>query len=187
VSQSLIWVLALMLSLQCPDTSARIREMSVSDVWADWISIAEAAVEVASTEPPLFPGNKGIAKTVALILSVASHESGFVLASKGDGGRSGCLMGIMTNEGKVQEGTLQELIEDPRKCIRAGVRVLRLSMNACRSRPFNDWLGVYASGSCSKGLKQSSEMMRTTVKLWSGIHLPANDALEPSIRLAEGF
>jgi hypothetical protein len=158
-------------------------------------SIAQDVLEVVYDPgtKPLFRGPNGRAQTVALVLSIMLHESGFrkdvdfALGkySRGDQGNSWCLMQHNIGTGRtlpwntkhnrapkwgdppeeIHPGyTGPELIADRKLCISEGVKVLRLSMGVCRKLPLDQRLRSYASGTCEKGGKQSAVRMGTALR-----------------------
>lgn len=168
--------------------------------------IATDIAEVLKTERPLFKGPDGKIKTSSVILSVMFHESGFRRdvdlgigkMAKGDHGNSVCMMQLNIGQGKttkwnvvqdrpaypndppaeVEDGwTAKDVLADRKKCIRAGLRLLRLSFGACSALPQKDWLRVYASGSCKEGGKESATRMGLAMK-WYSAHPPGfNDSV----------
>ncbi len=173
---------------------------------ARYEQIATDIAEVLKTEQPLFRGPSGKVRTSSVILSVMFHESGFRRDvdlglgkyAKGDKGRSVCLMQLNVGAGRtlrwnvakdryaipsdpeseVVEGwTAKEILEDRKKCIRSGLRMLRLSFRACSSMPQQDWLRVYASGSCQGGGRESASRIGLAMR-WYGSHPPGfNDSV----------
>ena len=152
--------------------------------WSDTL-----AKEVYVNKNILFNGADGKKRTVALVLSIMFHESGFRrdvdngagrerLARSGwnDHGRSWCLMQLHLGKKAVQKSdgtwmedsaantdegyTGRELLADKSKCIKAGINVLRKSLAACRQLPTKDWLRAYASGTCEHGEQESQRRMR---------------------------
>lgn len=161
------WIFSMMVVLLDPSAKARARRVDVYDIWADYADTALCLADVVSSEESLFVGEKGKAKTAALLLSIARSETGFTNDISGDGGRSHCMMAIMTGrKGRVLEGTSEELLSDKRLCFRAGLRVARLSFRVCSRNPLLDRLSVYASGSCSRGHNESRKRMREAIRLW---------------------
>jgi hypothetical protein len=93
-------------------------------------------------------------RMLPLVLSVAFNESGFRADVAGDcpgikagdacpreRGKSFCAMQL---NGERYRYTL----DDPRACIREGVKALEVSLSVCREHPPNDRLAYYARGSC---------------------------------------
>jgi len=165
-------------------------------------SIAADIAEVLKDEKPLFKGPDGKLRTSALILSVMFHESGFRRdvdlglgkLSKGDNGNSVCLMQLNIGKGKtmkwnkvlnrpaypadpkedLEEGwTAKEVLADRKKCIRAGLRLLRLSFGSCGPNP-KDWLRIYASGNCKSGAKESASRVGLAQR-WYAANKPSFD------------
>lgn len=127
--------------------------------------IAEDAAKVVfdPAEPPLFAGEDGRLKTLALVLSIASYEGGFADdvdkgTRRGDQGRSWCHMQINLGEGRiVLEGDEwrwpskpgegvggKELVADRQLCFRVGLHMARASFKRCKN------LSIYTSGQCQK-------------------------------------
>ncbi len=169
---------------------------------ARYQSIADdiASVVWNPQNPPLFKGPEGRAKTAAIMLGIMKFESGFRKdvdlgvgkQSRGDGGRSWCLMQINIGNGRtmpwnikyqrlptpndpkdevVQGWTGLELVTDRKKCVEAGYRIMKVSFEMCHNLPVGDWLRVYASGSCDGGAKQSQARVNFGVK-WFNANKP---------------
>jgi hypothetical protein len=127
--------------------------------------------------PPLFSGPTGRLKTVSVAMSIIYHESqlrrdvdfGLGKKAKGDSGKSWCLMQVMTGNGRsgdwnkvkhrfkmwgdkpediVEGWTGTELVQDRKKCLTAGYRVMAASFAVCHKLPVSEWLRAYASGNC---------------------------------------
>ncbi len=124
---------------------------------------------------PLFAGKRGRERTAAIVLAVAHMESGFRVdvdlgagkLGRGDHGRSWCLMQIQAGvTGTVPSGnettatyTGKDLVTDRKKCFRAGIEMLRLSLGACPGQAMKHRLSTYASGKCELGLVESELRM----------------------------
>ena len=146
------------------------------------------AVVFDEDEPALFKGPDGRLKSTAVILSIMSHESSFRRdvdlglgpLAKGDGGRSVCMMQLNIGGGRtgdwnkvqhrfaydkdppaeIEKGwTATEIKADRKKCIRAGLRIMRLSFALTADRPVKEWLNVYASGKADAGVQASGNRM----------------------------
>lgn len=139
-------------------------------------SIASDVVAVAfdPEKKPLFGGALGRARTAALLLAVAYHESGFAKdvdkgpcyrgkggrSARCDHGKSACLMQIRIGQGTTQEGwTQDELFADRKKCFSAGLNLMRKSISACRNLDERHRLNAYASGVCERGHRGSEGLM----------------------------
>jgi len=120
--------------------------------------------------------------------------------AKGDGGRSWCMLQVNLGQenatGKTPnrivtlptggfrfttDPTLgwggEDLVADRRKCIRAGLAIVRNSFNACGpTTELKNKLKVYASGKCTEGEKESQTRMGLAL-LWQG-RLPTNTDAE---------
>jgi len=144
---------------------------------------------------PLFRGDNGRSRTVSVILSIMLHESGFMKNvdygvgkyARGDKGNSWCLMQINVGSGRtlkwntahdrlprwgddpadISDGyTGQELVDDRKKCIAEGLKVLRVSFSSCNGMglPLDQRLRVYASGKCTAGAEGSTARMGTAIR-----------------------
>lgn len=202
------WALSFITSVAPADQPqfAKDAKESVGDGQARRESIAKDVVDVvyADPAPPLFAGPKGRGQTVPVILSIMSHESSFRRdvdfgigpLSKGDGGKSWCLMqnqigGARTPawntklhrfaypsdpiEDVVQGWTGKELVEDRKKCITAGLRVVRASFAGTSGLPVLERLRIYASGKADAGSSASQKRMGTAVKWYASHVAPLND------------
>ena len=117
-----------------------------------------ATVVYDPEENPIFMGPRAREQTAAVVSTFAAEEGMNLAASvdtgkrMGDNGRSYCIMQINVGRGKTPEGwTGSDLIEDRKKCIRAGLHALRRSYWACKKNPERERFAAYASGSCDKG------------------------------------
>ncbi len=139
---------------------------------------------------PLYGGKKGRARTAALLLAIAYHESGFArdvdegpcyrgkhgTSKRCDSGVSACLMQIHLGKGTTPEGwTQSDLFEDRRKCFSAGLRLIRKSFLACRALPMKHRLNAYASGSCARGHAGSERLMALGERFAARLGLPGPD------------
>lgn len=136
------------------------------------------AVAYDPTEAPLFDGPHGRARTAALLLSVASFESGFSRdvdrgQRRGDAGRSWCLMqfnlgahgrvaldgdGVRFGEGGWSGA---DLVAERPRCFRAGLHLLRMSLRTCGD------LTLYTSGRCLRGGgRESTHRLERARALW---------------------
>jgi hypothetical protein len=152
------WLFALLIAV-CPPGKVPERETRAAAL-VRYESIAEdIAAEVHAS--PIYDGARGEAASAALVAAVAIHESGLRLdvdegITRGDG-LDVCILQL--------RGAPLAVLTDRRACIREGIRRLKRSLRACRSRPPRDRLGVYTSGSCSRGLKESRAMMDLAQRL----------------------
>jgi hypothetical protein len=165
---------------------------------ARYESIADDIVEVFKTEKSMFNGSDGKLKSMILVQSIMHFEAGFRKdidlgkgpASRGDNGNSVCLMQLNIGGGRtsrwntvldrpaydsdpkadvVDGWNAQEIYADRKKCIRAGVRLLRWSIATCSAKGLSqkDWLRVYTSGNCDGGGNASANRMNFAVKWYS--------------------
>jgi hypothetical protein len=171
------WALAFMLAIAPPGPwRGEPREETV----ARYADIAADAVAVAYDPDnlPLYSGKTGRARTAALLLSVAFHESSFRKDvdlgigpnARGDSGLSWCLMQIKVAGGRTIEGFAgPDLVQDRKKCFTTGLAAMRRSFLACRANPATEWLSAYTSGSCSRGAEQSRRRIES-LTTWLSRH-----------------
>lgn len=98
----------------------------------DHLANATAIAGVVLSEPPLFKGDESRIRTASLITAMAFRESSFrndVKSKTNDH----CLM---------QVNQRPDLAEDPAKCVRVAMAMLRESMRMCPEHP----IAFYASG-----------------------------------------
>lgn len=155
------WALGIMLAWAPPGRSRIKDAVETPEAGAArYAEIARDAAHVAFDpgERPLVAGPRARSQSLAVLLSVAYHESGFRRdvdlgagpLARGSGTDS-CLMQIRVGKGKTPEGwSHDDLVADRQKCFRAGFRLLRRSIGACRSLPPLDWLSAYARGACAR-------------------------------------
>jgi hypothetical protein len=191
------WLLALMVAFAPPERAARHDQFPGWEETSDerrerYASIGRdlyAYVYDPETKP-VFGGKKGRARTAALLLAIAYHESGFAKdvdkgpcyrgkngnSARCDSGLSACLMQIHIGEGSTPEGwKKKDLFADRKKCFASGLRLIRKSFSACRSLPMKHRLNAYASGSCSKGQSGSERLMALADKFSTRLPMPGPD------------
>lgn len=96
------------------------------------IELATAITRVVLTEQPFFKGDEARARTAATVVSIAFRESSFRNDAKSKT-KDFCAM---------QVNQRPDLAEDPEKCIRVAMGMLRESMRMCPEYP----IAFYASG-----------------------------------------
>jgi len=145
----------------------------------------------------LFGGPNGRARTASVVLSIMLYESGFMSNvdygvgkfARGDNGNSWCLMQLNIGSGRTLKWNVKhdrpvkwddkaedivdgvtgpEMVKDRKKCIREGLKGLRLSFASCRGMnlPLDQRLRVYGSGSCNGAAKASALRMNTAIKFF---------------------
>lgn len=137
---SLIWVLSLMVKLQ-PNAP-----------WKDnYYHVAQGILDGATAEP-IFTGQYGFQRTVALDVSLAWFESRFDFRAIGDKGRS---WGLFQFQGKGKPEEIKEQVE-------IANRLIRQSFAVCKGKEWDEKLGWYAAGGpdCERGLRESRHRMR---------------------------
>jgi len=191
----LAWWLTVLSGWSPPDRPHHLPDAqeSVAAAQDRYLSIAQDALSVAldPEEAPLFPGPRGRVLTAGLLLSVAMTESGFRRdvdlgvgpRARGDGGRSWCLMQVQAGAGRIQVADPllstwmgRDLVADRTKCFRAGLHLLRLSMNACSQLALRHRLSAYTSGTCSATERNSMSKMSVFARLWARIPSAWTDA-----------
>lgn len=155
------WAVAFMVAWAPPGRSQFAEAIETPEEGrARYTEIAKAATKVAydPATRSLFGGPRGRAQTVALLLAIAYHESGFRRdvdlglgkLARGSGTDS-CLLQIRVGTGLTADGwSHQDLVSDREKCFRAGLAVIRRSFGACRRLDQRDWLSAYTRGRCVK-------------------------------------
>lgn len=194
------WIVSIMVQVAPPDRLAAGPQLPGWEETAEqklerYESIAQDLHRVVYDPAfrPLHSGRKGRASTVALVLGVAYHESGFARdvdhgpcyrgpgnAGRCDGGTSVSLMQIRVGAGATVEGwTRDDLFADRTKAFRAGIRLLRQSMRACSKLPSEHWLSAYASGACDNplGHRRSSELVSLGRRFAGLKPVPGPDAM----------
>jgi hypothetical protein len=124
-----------------------------------------AVVVLDNDESPLFEGPQGRPQTALLIAATASFESGYrkdvdTGKTKGDSGRSWCILQIQIFGKTAENWTGDELIQDRTKCLRAGLHKMKESFTACKALPLIDRLSGYTSGSCKAEPRAEWRMKR---------------------------
>lgn len=192
------WLVALMSTFAPPERAATERpfpgwQETVEQRRERYEGIAAAVREVAydPDERPVFGGAKGRARTAALLLAIAWHESGFARdvdlgpcwrgrandSPRCDFGRATCLLQIHTRDGKTREGwTPAELLADRTKCIRAGLHLVQSSFSACRANPPRHRLAAFASGRCTAGQSGSERLLSLGERFATRLPIPGKDA-----------
>ncbi len=134
----------------------------------DHAEISDAIAEVVQAERPLFANDESREKTASLIVAVAWREGslrtnviGDCVEKTKDGAciahpRSFCTMQIHASS-----GGNSSLNDDPKKCILAGLSMLRSSMRACTEHP----LAFYAGGPAGCASPRAQRISRDRLAL----------------------
>lgn len=127
------------------------------------LPLARAIVDVVAERGPLFKGEDGERRTVALLVAVAFRESTFRVDAVGDHGRSMCAFQILHGS--------RSLLTDVRACTDAGYTQLAASVKACPAHP----VAPYARGACDNedGRRISADRMRLAKSLLGVVPRPA--------------
>lgn len=148
------WVLTLMVYLQ-----------PVAPWRDNYETIAKGIVRGASEEP-VFTGESGVYRTLALDVSLAWFESRFDANAVGDHGRSRGLFQVQA----------KEVSADPYLQTLQANRMIRESFRVCARRTLEEKLGWYAAGGngCDKGLRESRH--RVLKAQWLFKKFPPSDS-----------
>ncbi len=134
--------------------------------------MTDAIVHVVEDERPLFTDDSSREKTISLLVAVAWREGSLREKVSGDcvektkegkciaHPRSFCTMQVHASSGGDES-----LNEDPQKCIRAGMAILRSSMKACTEHP----IAYYAAGpnACTNVRAQRISRDRMALAAWA--------------------
>jgi hypothetical protein len=178
-----------------------------SEALVRYNAIVKDAMSVAydPSEPPLFQNDQiGRAKTLAVLLAVADSESGGYRKdvdfgtgklSRGDGGKSWCLMQVqLSNPGKDGKTNTriglkgdvyeyfydktkgfggEDLVGNRKNCFRVALHIARESFRVCHFLPVAERLSLYASGNCTNGRVASRIRVGKAIK-WLAQQAPPN-------------
>ncbi len=154
------WLFALMMAFVPPDRSITIpsHPETVQQRTQRYRSIAHDIVLEVQAQPKPLPGLSR-RQTMALVLAVGIGESGLapdadygpcyregLYRGRCDAGRSVTMWQLM-----LPRKLHKQYFGDRRQAIRYAMRIMRLSMQACRHREMRHRLAAYCSGSCNKG------------------------------------
>ena len=154
------WILTVLLSIAPPHKNSKYSKESEADMKERYISIAKDMSIAIQNSKPLFQGKDVELRTAALLTSIAFYESGFKKEvddgrSRGDDGRSWCLMQINIGNNHVRVGddtmrswTGKDLVKDRQKCLAVGLEMIRLSLNQCSKFKGGSALSAYTTGKC---------------------------------------
>lgn len=135
--------------------------------------LAEAISRV-SQEKPLFEGKRGQENTAALLVSIAYFESSFHGMHRGDHGNSVGFFQIWPRKGDPSKDELEQNI--PLQANLARERIAE-SFHSCSYGDPGDRLALYASGSCSRGIRESRRRMNQAIVLMREVFPRVQQAL----------
>ncbi len=126
---------------------------------------AEAIARVAETQP-VFDATSGTRarseeRTAALLVAVAWYESRFKPNAVSANKQYYCLFQI----DKRHLAEPQKALDDQETCVRAGIKIIRESMEKCAKSPEGDRLAIFMSGTCDHGVVESRYRMFLAQKL----------------------
>lgn len=161
-SATIAWLVSLMVSASPPGRSGR---ESQHEALTRYESIAGDVMHVVEREPPLFGGAKGRERTAVLMIAVALHESAYRLdVDRGE------------TRGRIGECSIWQIVPAERgscdawkdRRLAAGIALerMRRSQRACMKPgvPVEHLLAAYASGSCTRGHKESRIRVETAMR-----------------------
>lgn len=145
------WLLAAMVTWN-PPAQHREGERVATERYND-IAHDVAAVALDQSEPSVFDGPQGRAQTALLIAAIASFESAYRRdvdsgQTKGDHGRSWCILQVQVYGKTAEAWTGEDLISDRKKCVRVALHRMRESFVECKGLPLVFKLAGYTSGTC---------------------------------------
>lgn len=141
---------------------------------------------------PFFPGKEGRARSYAMMLAIAYHESGFAhdvdvgpcyqgkndKIKRCDGGRAVCLMQVhVTWHGKTKEGFTKEDLRRRPNCFKAAANKIRQSLASCSKSIPKHQLAAYGSGRCNVGLSGSRSLWSMYNRFWSRSVAPQEEVV----------
>lgn len=132
------------------------------------LELATAIASVVEERGPIFEGDDGNRRTVALLVAIAYRESSFRVDAVGDHGASVCAFQIWHGS--------RALLTDARACVNAGYTHLAHSVRTCPAHP----VSVYARGSCSSkpGRAISADRMHLARALLGIVTPPKKEGTE---------
>lgn len=117
--------------------------------WKDTYEATATAIAKAAETAPLY-GENTEEKTATLLVAVAWYESRFKPDAKSADGQTMCLFQV--NKRYFEEG---ETPSDPTACTKQAMVILKKSLAKCSSRPQEERLAAFTSGTCDKGVAAS--------------------------------
>lgn len=172
------WMFAVVTALSPQDPTA-VNQEDPEARSARMSSIAQDIAEVVfdESEDPLFSGYRGREKSAIFVATWAAHESNHfeksvdVGTKRGDNGSSWCLMQRHIGRGKTPEGwSGKDLVNDRKKCILSGYRVMKYSWRTCRG-PELARGAMYISGRCNWAVGQSVTRSQHALRLFKEYNL----------------
>lgn len=199
---AIAWIFGLITSVSPIGRKQFIKEAqeTESEQTARYNQIAQDLLDVVfdPNEAPVYSGDRARMKTASVMLGIMYYESGFRKdvdlgegsLSKGDGGKSWCMMQINLGKATASGSTPsrivvdangkvsvtsdqslgwsgQDLVADHHKCFRAGLAIMRSSFTSCGQVEDRDHLMMYGSGNCKNGRKESRVRMGLAIR-WQG-------------------
>jgi hypothetical protein len=143
---------------------------------------------------PFFPGKEGRARSFALMLAIAYHESGFAKdvdigpcyqygkeskTKRCDDGRAVCSMQVhVTFRGKTKEGFTKKDLWVRKNCFTAAANKIRQSLSTCTMNSQQHRLAAYGSGRCAHGLEGSRRLWKMYERFWGRLPAERDAAFE---------
>jgi hypothetical protein len=164
MTNAITWIVSLLITLSpAGKTNTYLEAVETKEEGlVRYASIAKDLAEIVydPNEQSAFKGQYGRAKTAALMLGIAYHESGgfrkdvdfqFGKHAFGDKGRSVCLMQINVGDGKTPEGWTKSDLKDRKKCFRTALHKIHDSFKRCSHFAPEFWLSAYTAGLDTSG------------------------------------
>jgi hypothetical protein len=156
--QVIAWMTSMLTALAPADRAIEAEDQSARSARIEQIAADIVDVVYDPNEKPIFGGKWQRERTAATVAVFAAEESVNFAPSvdqgltRGDTGRSWCIMQMNIGTKKTSEGwTGPDLIKDRKKCIRAGLHALRRSYWTCSQNREDERFAAYASGRCDRG------------------------------------
>lgn len=119
--------------------------------WRDSYEKTAIGIYEGAQAEPIFSGEYGIQRTIALDIAIAWFESRFNPQAVGDKGKSWGLYQVQ-GHGQSDDVKTQTIIAN---------KMVLQSFRVCKSKPLDERLGWYAAGGndCERGLRESRHRM----------------------------
>lgn len=120
--------------------------------------LAQATANVLESEPPLYLQDETRTRTAALVVAIEFRESSFRIG----------VISLTDDHCAMQLHARPDVDDDPEKCVREGMRMLRHSFSSCPGAP----LAEYVGGGClnKRARAISDDRIRLAADLILGVH-----------------
>jgi len=146
--------------------------------WANtYEKTAEAIARVSESEPLWAAEEKGEERTATMLVALAWYESRLKPSAKSKNGQWYCLYQV----GKGYLGPEPEkALTDQELCTRAAIKILRKSLELCKSRAPDERFAVFMSGVCDRGGVESRQRVFLANKLLKEHPMPQPSGGSPA-------